>query len=203
MIQLNKKDLEFVKACVDKGNPKDELNYAHFDCENNVIYATDTRRLLKFYCDLSGLGGVVERRKILAHKEVIESVCKMAKGKKNEVQLLNGFAVVGKSRVALQNFVEEPKVQNFKLFGSKSNANVFQCEPQIITFEVFKRGVLFNDFYLNALIKHSSGAGLKYNVYISSAKEPLIIEGINSDNEIVFDYVIMPIVDSRGEANAN
>lgn len=203
MIQLNKKDLEFIEACVDKGNPKDELNYAHFDCENNVIYATDTRRLLKFNCDLSGLGRVLGHGKILAHKEVLKSVCKMAKGKKNEVQLLDGFAVVGKSRIALKNFVDEPKVQNFRSIGSKSNANIFQCEPQKITFEVFKRGVLFNDFYLNALIKHSSGAGLKYNVYISGAKEPLIIEALNSDNEIVFDYVIMPIVDSRGEENAN
>jgi hypothetical protein len=195
---LNKKDLEFISDVVDKGNPKEELNFATFDCANNVVYATDTKRLLKFYCDLKNLGNVIAP-KILTHKETLKMVCKISKGKKNTITLESGFAIVGKTKVNLQNFTDEAKVQNYKNIGTKSGANSFQCEPEKITFEVFKRGVLFNDYYLNALIKHSSGAGLKYNVYIFSQKEPLIIEALNEDNEIVFDYVIMPIIDSRGD----
>lgn len=197
MQKLNKKDLQFIKAVVDKNNPKDELNFAHFDCVNNVVYATDTRTLLKFYCDLSALG----TGKVLAHKQTLEAVCKIASGKKNTLEFANKIAIVGKTKISLDNFRDDAKTQNFANIGDKSGAYPFQCEPHKITFEVFKKGVLFNDYYMNALIKHSDGAGLKYNVFITSQNEPFIIEARNEENEIVFDYTIMPII--TGERNAD
>ena len=57
---MNKNDLKLISAFIDTKNPKAELNFAHL--KDDGIYATDTRKLIKFCVPMLGLDLLLEKR---------------------------------------------------------------------------------------------------------------------------------------------
>ena len=57
---MTKNDLKLISAFIDTKNPKAELNFAHL--KEDGIYATDTRKLIKFCVPMLGLGLLLEKR---------------------------------------------------------------------------------------------------------------------------------------------
>ena len=57
---MNKNDLKLISAFIDTKNPKAELNFAHL--KEDGIYATDTRKLIKFCVPMLGLDLLLEKR---------------------------------------------------------------------------------------------------------------------------------------------
>ena len=57
---MNKNDLKLISSFIDSKNPKVELNFAHL--KDDGIYATDTRKLIKFCVPMLGLDLLLEKR---------------------------------------------------------------------------------------------------------------------------------------------
>ena len=92
---LSKKDLKLIGEFVDKGNPKEELNFALLI--SGAVFAADTRKVIKF--NLPEL----KCEDMLAHKKMLKLIEGFI-GKNNEVKIMStGHVDIGHVSLSLNN----------------------------------------------------------------------------------------------------
>lgn len=152
-MKLSKKDFKLIGAFVDKGNPKEELNFALIG--NGAIVATDTRRVISFNVpDL-----VFEP--ILSYKRVLKLVEQLM-GKDDFVSISSvgsvdvGFISLPLSNANLDVFEKgEFKYPDMANVLEKKLAFHFKLDSlKDIVFELSQKNCFIESAYLYPLMEH-------------------------------------------------
>lgn len=194
MAEIQVAVLELIEKIVDKNNPKMELNYALFDFTNNEIIATDTRRLLKYYINISKDNESYDS--LIVHKSTLSRVISAA-SKHQGIEFSNGQFISeydSISPVLKENFVyvnTKTLIEDTKKY-TKYNIQ----ELDLLIFQLHNLGVHFNLYYLEAIKAFDLEYNdyLSYNIYVDSPKTPFAIEAVNQEGTLVYDYLVMPIL---------
>ncbi len=152
-MKLSKKDFKLIGAFVDKGNPKEELNFALL--RDGGFVATDTRRVISF--NLQGL----QCEPILTHKRVLNLVEKLM-SKDDFVKISSvGTVDVGFISMSLSNAnldVFEKGEFKFPEMGNvldKKLDHHFKLDSlKDIVFELSQKNCFIESAYLYPLMEH-------------------------------------------------
>ena len=139
---MTKNDLNLIHAFIDAKNPKVELNYAHL--KDDGIYATDTRKLIKFSIPMLDLDLLLEKRIL---KGFISTVGK------DDVVSIDGFGFIRTSgnKMSCDTFVhDEVKPIDYNKILDQSFDNHFFLESiKDLQFELAQRNCFIDEEHLN------------------------------------------------------
>lgn len=161
---LNKKDLKCIGAFIPSGNPKVELNYACVG--RGGVFATDTRKAIKFHDNfLTGSD-------VLVHKKILNGfVSTMSKDSVAEIKVdgVPRLECEGVS-MSLDTAAFEYKYPDSEHILDKNLDKHFQLSSlDDILFELSERYCFIDSFHLSPLIDHSGGDW--YDVFFTPMSE--------------------------------
>ena len=155
---MNKNDLKLIGAFIDTKNPKAELNFAHL--KDDGIYATDTRKLIKFCVPMLGLDLLLEKRILNGFVSTL--------GKDDFVSIDGfGFIRTGGAKMSCDTFsYDEVKPVDFDKSMDISFDNHFFLETiEDLQFELAQRNCFIDEEHLNPIIAYAECTGfyISYN----------------------------------------
>ena len=146
---MNKNDLKLIGAFIDTKNPKAELNFAHL--KEDGIYATDTRKLIKFCVPMLGLDLLLEKRIL------------------NDFISIDGFGFIrtGGTKMSCDTFsYDEVKPFDFdKSMDIQFDNHFFLESIDDLQFELAQRNCFIDEEHLNPIIAFAecNGFYISYN----------------------------------------
>ncbi len=155
---MNKNDLKLIAAFIDSKNPKLELNYAHL--KNDGIYATDTKKLIKFSIPMLSLDCLVEKR-------IFEGFIKTCD--KTSLITFDGFGNIRKHglKMSCDTFDGDVVPVDFdKILDGQSFPHQFFLESiGDLQFELAQRNCFIDEEHLNPIIAFAecNGFYISYN----------------------------------------
>ena len=155
---MTKNDLKLISAFIDTKNPKAELNFAHL--KEDGIYATDTRKLIKFCVPMLGLDLLLEKRILNGFVSTL--------GKDDFVSIDGfGFIRTGSVKMSCDTFIyDEVKPFDFDKSMDISFDNHFFLETiEDLQFELAQRNCFIDEEHLNPIIAFAECTGfyISYN----------------------------------------
>ena len=155
---MNKNDLKLIGAFIDTKNPKAELNFAHL--KDDGIYATDTRKLIKFCVPMLGLDLLLEKRILNGFSSTL--------GKDDFVSIDGfGFIRTGSVKMNCDTFsYDEVKPVDFDRIMDQEFDNHFFLETiEDLQFELAQRNCFIDEEHLNPIIAYAECTGfyISYN----------------------------------------
>ena len=155
---MNKNDLKLIGAFIDTKNPKAELNFAHL--KEDGIYATDTRKLIKFCVPMLGLDLLLEKRILNGFVSGL--------GKDDFVSIDGfGFIRAGGVKMSCDTFsYDEVKPVDFDRIMDQEFDNHFFLETiEDLQFELAQRNCFIDEEHLNPIIAFAECTGfyISYN----------------------------------------
>ena len=155
---MTKNDLKLISAFIDTKNPKAELNFAHL--KEDGIYATDTRKLIKFCVPMLGLGLLLEKRILNGFVSTL--------GKDDFVSIDGfGFIRTGSVKMNCDTFsYDEVKPVDFDRIMDQEFDNHFFLETiEDLQFELAQRNCFIDEEHLNPIIAFAECTGfyISYN----------------------------------------
>lgn len=145
---MNKKDLKLIGEFIDKGNPKIELNYALVG--RGGVYATDTRKTIKFY-DAS-----LNFEDVLVHKKILNGFCGVM-GKDDIAKIIKDTIFCNIVKMSLDTAEFEFKYPDMNIIDIEL-PNHFQLNNiRDILFELTQRYCFVEFSSLYPLIAHDGG----------------------------------------------
>ena len=194
---ISKELLEFISSIPDEYHPKLSLNFINFDFENNRISATDTRRLIIAYVDFpTNCKGAA-----LANPKLIQAMASLRNNiSKQSFSFKDNQLTYGeKIKLNLDNILEinsnypdTPKI----IEGVKKKRRGLSIHGGNALYEIHRKGIFINEDYLKDVREFMIKSNEDYTFYLhlNGADSPLCIECIDKKKNIIFDYVVMPIV---------
>lgn len=155
---MNKNDLKLISAFIDSKNPKLELNYAHL--KSDGIYATDTKKLIKFSIPMLSLDCLVEKR-------IFEGFIKTCD--KTSLITFDGFGNIRKHglKMSCDTFDGDVVPVDFdKILDGQSFPHQFFLESiDDLQFELAQRNCFIDEEHLNPIIAFAecNGFYISYN----------------------------------------
>lgn len=194
---MTKNDLKLIQFFIDKNNPKVELNYAYL--AHDCIYATDTRKLIKYHANMLGLN-------LRLHKKLlggfISLMCKDSNAN------IDGFGNILCDGVKMscdtfnENISDSYKFVDFdRILDTQFEYKISLASIEDIQFELSQRECFIDDIHLFGAIAYSEC--VSYDVLFNKQKieDNLTNTGVckiigyyNPDDEttdIRFEAVIM------------
>lgn len=162
---MTKNDLKLISAFIDTKNPKAELNFAHL--KEDGIYATDTRKLIKFCVPMLGLDLLLEKRILNGFVSTL--------GKDDFVSIDGfGFIRIGSVKMNCDTFsYDEVKPVDFDRIMDQEFDNHFFLETiEDLQFELAQRNCFIDEEHLNPIIAYAECTGF----YISYNQQKETIE---------------------------
>ena len=155
---MNKNDLKLISAFIDTKNPKAELNFAHL--KDDGIYATDTRKLIKFCVPMLGLDLLLEKRILNGFISTL--------GKDDFVSIDGfGFIRTGSVKMNCDTFsYDEVKPFDFdKSMDIQFDNHFFLETIEDLQFELAQRNCFIDEEHLNPIIAFAecNGFYISYN----------------------------------------
>ena len=155
---MNKNDLKLISAFIDSKNPKAELNFAHL--KEDGIYATDTRKLIKFCVPMLGLDLLLEKRILNGFISTL--------GKDDFVSIDGfGFIRTGSVKMSCDTFsYDEVKPFDFdKSMDIQFDNHFFLESIDDLQFELAQRNCFIDEEHLNPIISFAecNGFYISYN----------------------------------------
>ena len=155
---MNKNDLKLISAFIDTKNPKAELNFAHLN--EDGIYATDTRKLIKFCVPMLGLDLLLEKRILNGFVSTL--------GKDDFVSIDGfGFIRTGSVKMNCDTFsYDEVKPFDFdKSMDIQFDNHFFLETIEDLQFELAQRNCFIDEEHLNPIIAFAECTGfyISYN----------------------------------------
>ena len=155
---MNKNDLKLISAFIDTKNPKAELNFAHL--KEDGIYATDTRKLIKFCVPMLGLDLLLEKRILNGFVSTL--------GKDDFVSIDGfGFIRTGSVKMNCDTFsYDEVKPFDFdKSMDIQFDNHFFLETIEDLQFELAQRNCFIDEEHLNPIISFAecNGFYISYN----------------------------------------
>lgn len=162
---MNKNDLKLIAAFIDSKNPKPELNFAHL--KDDGIYATDTRKLIKFCVPMLDLDLLLEKRILNGFISTLG---------KDDLISIDGFGFIrtGGVKMSCDTFTyDEVKPVDFnKILDMEFENHFFLEDIGDLQFELAQRNCFIDEEHLNPIIAFAQCNGF----YISFNKQKEIIE---------------------------
>lgn len=162
---MNKNDLKLISAFIDTKNPKAELNFAHL--KEDGIYATDTRKLIKFCVPMLGLDLLLEKRILNGFVSTLS---------KDDFVSIDGFGFIrtGSVKMNCDTFsYDEVKPVDFDRIMDQEFDNHFFLETiEDLQFELAQRNCFIDEEHLNPIIAYAECTGF----YISYNQQKETIE---------------------------
>lgn len=155
---MNKNDLNLIGAFIDTKNPKAELNFAHL--KDDGIYATDTRKLIKFCVPMLGLDLLLEKRILNGFVSTLG---------KDVFVSIDGFGFIRTSgaKMSCDTFsYDEVKPVDFgKIMDIQFDNHFFLETIEDLQFELAQRNCFIDKEHLNPIIAFAEGNGfyISYN----------------------------------------
>ena len=155
---MTKNDLKLISAIIDTKNPKAELNFAHL--KEDGIYATDTRKLIKFCVPMLGLDLLLEKRILNGFISTL--------GKDDFVSIDGfGFIRTGSVKMSCDTFsYDEVKPIDFdKSMDIQFDNHFFLESIDDLQFELAQRNCFIAEEHLNPIIAFAecNGFYISYN----------------------------------------
>lgn len=155
---MTKNDLKLISAFIDTKNPKVELNFAHL--KEDGIYATDTRKLIKFCVPMLGLDLLLEKRILNGFVSTL--------GKDDFVSIDGfGFIRTGSVKMNCDTFsYDEVKPFDFdKSMDIQFDNHFFLESIDDLQFELAQRNCFIDEEHLNPIIAfvQCNGFYISYN----------------------------------------
>ena len=155
---MRKNDLKLISAFIDTKNPKAELNFAHL--KEDGIYATDTRKLIKFCVPMLGLDLLLEKRILNGFISTL--------GKDDFVSIDGfGFIRTGSVKMNCDTFTyDEVKPVDFdKIMDQEFDNHFFLETIEDLQFELAQRNCFIDEEHLNPIIAYAECTGfyISYN----------------------------------------
>lgn len=173
---MNKNDLKLIAAFIDSKNPKLELNYAHL--KSDGIYATDTKKVIKFCVPMLDLDLLLEKRILngfisgLTPKDFVS---------------IDGFGFIrsGERKMSCDTFsYDEVKPVDFDKILNMDFENQFFLESiEDLQFELAQRNCFIDEEHLNPIIAFAQCIG--FNVFFNRQKEVIEDDVRTKHNGIV------------------
>ena len=173
---MNKNDLKLISAFIDTKNPKAELNFAHL--KEDGIYATDTRKLIKFCVPMLGLDLLLEKRILNGFVSTL--------GKDDFVSIDGfGFIRTGNVKMNCDTFsYDEVKPVDFDRIMDQEFDNHFFLETiEDLQFELAQRNCFIDEEHLNPIIAYAECTG--FYISYNQQKETIENDVKNKHNGIV------------------
>ena len=160
---MNKNDLNLIHAFIDAKNPKIELNYAYL--KDDGIYATDTRKVIKFSIPMLDLDLLLEKRIL---KGFISTVGK------DDIVTIDGFGFIRTfgNKMSCDTFVHDIKPVDYNRILNMEFDNHFFLESiEDLQFELAQRNCFIDEEHLNPIIAYAECTG--FNIFYSGQKETI------------------------------
>lgn len=147
---MTKNDLKLICACIDKNNPKPELNYALVT--DDGIYATDTRKAIHFNVPMLGCEDV------LVHKTILNGFSSLIA--KDDDATIDGYGVLrcGFTKMSCDTYehddVKFPDVK--KILDQKFDYWFNLRSIDDLHFELTQKECFVDDSLLNPFIEFSN-----------------------------------------------
>ena len=162
---MNKNDLKLISSFIDSKNPKAELNFAHL--KDDGIYATDTRKLIKFCVPMLGLDLLLEKRILNGFISTL--------GKDDFVSIDGfGFIRTGSVKMSCDTFsYDGVKPVDFdRIMNIQFDNHFFLESIDDLQFELAQRNCFIDEEHLNPIIAFAECTGF----YISYNQQKETIE---------------------------
>ena len=167
---MNKNDLKLISSFIDIKNPKVELNFAHL--KDDGIYATDTRKWIKFCVPMLGLNLLLEKRILNGFVSTL--------GKDDFVSIdgsgfiRTGFNRTGSVKMSCDTFsYDEVKPVDFdRIMNIQFDNHFFLKSIEDLQFELAQRNCFIDEEHLNPIISFAECTGF----YISYNQQKETIE---------------------------
>lgn len=173
---MNKNDLKLIAAFIDSKNPKLELNYAHL--KSDGIYATDTKKLIKFSIPMLSLDLLLEKRILNGFISTL--------GKDDFVSIDGfGFIRTGSVKMNCDTFsYDEVKPVDFdKIMDIKFDNHFFLETIEDLQFELAQRNCFIDEEHLNPIIAFAECTG--FNIFYEDQKETIVKDVPTKNSGIV------------------
>ena len=173
---MTKNDLKLISAFIDTKNPKAELNFAHL--KDDGIYATDTRKLIKFCVPMLGLDLLLEKRILNGFVSTL--------GKDDFVSIDGfGFIRTGSVKMSCDTFsYDEVKPVDFDKIMDQEFVNHFFLETiEDLQFELAQRNCFIDEEHLNPIIAFAECTG--FNIFYEEQKETIVKDVPTKNSGIV------------------
>ena len=173
---MNKNDLKLIAAFIDSKNPKLELNYAHL--KSDGIYATDTKKLIKFSIPMLSLNCLVEKR-------IFDGFIKTCD--KTSLITFDGFGNIRKHglKMSCDTFDGDVVPVDFdKILDGQSFPHQFFSESiGDLQFELAQRNCFIDEEHLNPIIAFAECTG--FNIFYEEQKETIVKDVPTKNSGIV------------------
>lgn len=174
---MNKNDLKLIAAFIDSKNPKLELNYAHL--KNDGIYATDTKKLIKFSIPMMGLDLLLEKRLLNGF------ISTLGKG---DFVSFDGFGFIRNrdTKMNCDTFAyKKVKPVDFDkiLDGQKLHKQFFLESIGDLQFELAQRNCFIDEEHLNPIIAFAECTG--FDIFYEEQKETIVKDVPTKNSGIV------------------
>jgi hypothetical protein len=192
---MTKKLLTLISTFVDSKNPKLELNYALVDFENNVVVATDTRRIIK-----ANLGDVhVEgcSGTHLVHKKILGAICTMSTNDTVYSFMDNCIVLDGFTSISLSNANFEFKYPNFNdILDTQFDDVITLGSLEFVDFELTHLDTHINVTHLFPAIEHSQSNDfhVHYKKQTQGEQGKAKIVAFSDDGEIIYQALYMGVL---------
>lgn len=166
---MTKNDLKLICACIDKNNPKPELNYALVTRDG--FYATDTRKAIHFNVPM------LECNEILIHKNILNGFASLVT--KDDEVAIDGFGYLhcGITKMSCDTFDNNDlKFTNVKKILDQKLDYWFKLKSiDDLHFELTQKECYVDDFRINPFIELSN-----CNSYLISFNKQKIEDGVTN-----------------------
>ena len=155
---MNKNDLKLIGAFIDTKNPKAELNFAHL--KDDGIYATDTRKLIKFCVPMLGLDLLLEKRILNGFVSGLG---------KDDFVSIDGFGFIRTGSVKMNcdtfSYDEVNPVDFDRIMDQEFDNHFFLETIEDLQFELAQRNCFIDEEHLNPIISFAecNGFYISYN----------------------------------------
>ena len=161
---MNKNDLKLISAFIDTKNPKAELNFAHL--KEDGIYATDTRKLIKFCVPMLGLDLLLEKRILNGFGSTLG---------KDDFVSIDGFGFIRSGSVKMNcdtfSYDEVKPVDFDKILDTKFNYQFYLESIGDLQFELAQRNCFIDEQHLNPIIAFAECTG--FNIFYNQQEETI------------------------------
>ena len=173
---MNKNDLKLIAAFIDSKNPKLELNYAHL--KDDGIYATDTKKLIKFSVPMLSLNCLVEKR-------IFEGFIKTCD--KTSLITFDGFGNIRKHGLKMNCNTFDGDVVPFDfdkiLDGWELHKQFFLESIGDLQFELAQRNCFIDEEHLNPIIAFAECS--KFNIFYNEQYKEKTESGVSTNSGMV------------------
>ena len=155
---MNKNGLKLISAFIDSKNPKAELNFAHL--KKDGIYATDTRKLIKFCVPMLGLDLLLEKKILNGFVSTLG---------KDDFVSIDGFGFIRTGGVKMNcdtfSYDDVKPVDFDKSMDIQFDNHFFLETIEDLQFELAQRNCFIDEEHLNSIIAFAecNGFYISYN----------------------------------------